>query len=577
MVMSFNVYFILRNIVHQTATENNERGLHTILNLNRQKHNNGFLGLLDRCKHLSIGKDSAFKILVLILLSYILFIHNLGGVALWDPDEPRQAIVAREMIERNDYIHTYLNGEPNLWKPPFYSWMIVLASKVTGNLDEFSSKAPSAIAAGLLVLITFFLGRLLADPWAGFFSGMVLLTNYQFLGNARESVMDMTFAFFIGLTVFLNYLAVKKENWWHLILSFIPASLAILTKGPAGLLIPACITFIYLLIAKKTRKLALPLVCGCLLSAALAMIWFLLAGREYLDEIILNQSFTRYVRAFDHKENIFYYFHKLFFNFLPWSILLPFSVYHAFRKKYWLPLVWFLFTFFFFEISTSKRAIYLLSLYPAAALLCGVYIRDKWSWLVGEPKANIFMKVFAFLLACLPLGAIVALFTLQDEIIALFRADPLIYIYLVAIFLTGVLCLYTLVRKSERKALFLLFTYLVLVGVFHNFCYLPAKDKTSKSPRLITDYLKDLGKSKDVILYGDSSAGLIFYIGKPTKVALTTEDIRKHSKTGSILIIPEDTVGDVASDLNALYKPLKKVYYEKEAYVLYTGKGESEM
>ena len=336
-----------------------------ITNLSGKNTKPGICLIKDRCKRLYMGREKSFLLLVLILISYILLIHNLGSIALWDPDEPRQAIVAREMIERNDYIHTYLNGEPNLWKPPFYSWMIVLASKITGNLDEFASKAPSAIAAGLLVLITFFLGSRLADPRTGFLSGMVLLTNFQFLGNARESVMDMTFAFFIGLTIFLNYLAIKKENRWLLVLSFIPASLAILTKGPAGLLIPGCITFIYLLITKKTKRFFLPLVCGCFFSVALAMIWFLLAGREYFDEIILNQNFTRYVNAFDHKENFFYYFHKLFFNFLPWSILLPFSIYHAFRKKYWLPLIWFLFTFLFFEISTSKRAIYLLSLYPA--------------------------------------------------------------------------------------------------------------------------------------------------------------------------------------------------------------------
>lgn len=533
----------------------------------------GICLIKDRCKRLYIGREKSFLLLVLILISYVLLIHNLGSIALWDPDEPRQAIVARGMIERNDYIHTYLNGEPNLWKPPFYSWMIVLTSKITGNLDEFSSKAPSAIAAGLLVLITFFLGSRLADPRTGFLSGMVLLTNYQFLGNARESVMDMTFAFFIGLTILLNYLAIKRENRWLLVLSFIPASLAIITKGPAGLLIPGCITFIYLLITKRTKRFILPLACGCFFSVALAMIWFLLAGREYFDEIILNQNFTRYVNAFDHKENFFYYFHKLFFNFLPWSILLPFSVYHAFRKKYWLPLIWFLFTFLFFEISTSKRAIYLLSLYPASALLCGFYVRDRWSWLAGDSKANVFLKVFAFLLAILPLGAIVALFTLQDEIIALFRTNPLIYVYFAVIFTTGILFLYFLVRKSEKKALFLLFTYLVLVGFFHNSYYLPAIDNISKSPRLITDGLKGFMNDKDVFLYGDNSAGLMFYIGKPVRVLLSAEDIRKYAKIDSVLIIPEHDAKSVDSELNRFYRPIKTVSYEKEAYILYLGKG----
>ena len=119
----------------------------------------------------------------------------------------------------------------------------------------------------------------------------------------------------------------------------------------------------------------------------------------------------------------------------------------------------------------QKRAIYLLSLYPASALLCGLHVRDRWSWLAGNSKSKYLLKVFAFLLIILPLGAIVALFTLQDEIIALLRANPLIYVYLLLIFTTGILFLYCLVRKSEKKALFLLFTYLILAGFFHNSYY----------------------------------------------------------------------------------------------------------
>ncbi len=534
---------------------------------------NSILAVSGRWKHLRIDRDTSFKISILLFLSCLLFAYNLGSVALWDPDEPRQAIVAREMIERSDYIHTYLNGEPNLWKPPLYSWLIILASKITGNLDEFASKVPSAIAAGLLVLVTFFLGSQLADRRTGFLSGMILLTNYQFLGNARESVMDMTFAFFIGLTMFLSYVAVKRDNRWQLILSFLPASLAILTKGPAGLLIPGCVTFIYLLIAKKVRRFTPSLACGCVLSAALAMIWFLLAGKEYLDEFILNQNFTRYLNAFDHKENLFYYFQKLFFNFLPWSIPLPFAIYHAFREKYWLPLVWFLFTFLFFEASTSKRAIYLLSLYPASALLCGYYIRDKWSCLAGESRANVFLRVFALLLVVLPLGAVAALVFLQDETIAEFRTDPLVYVYIAAIFVIGAMFLYALVGKSEKQALFFFFAYLVLVGFFHNSCYLPTVDKAFKSPRLITDNLKGLINGKEVMLYGDNSAGLIFYIGKPTKTIVGPESLQKHAKVDSVLIITENDARSVASVLDKFYRPIRRASYEREHYIVYIGKG----
>ncbi len=135
------------------------------------------------------------RTLLILCLAYILFIHGLGNISLWDPDEPRQAIMAREMLARGDYIHPYLNGLPYLEKPPLHPWLIMLTARVTGKIDEFSSRLPSALAATLLLLFTYFLGRRLDHEVSGFLGALILATNYQFLGNARESVMDMTSPF----------------------------------------------------------------------------------------------------------------------------------------------------------------------------------------------------------------------------------------------------------------------------------------------------------------------------------------------------------------------------------------------
>ncbi len=237
------------------------------------------------------------KLVILIILAGILFFFNLGTTSLWDPDEPRQAIMAREMAERGDYVHPYLNGVPYLEKPPFYSWMIIVAARMSGTLNEFASRAPSALAALLLVVMTFLLGSRLGDERAGFLSGLVLMTNYQFLSNARESVMDMTFAFFIGLTVYLAFVSLEKDRRLSFVLSFIPGAFAILTKGPAGLVIPAGIIFFLLLFRKAVKRYFVPLALGCVLATAIASVWFLLAGESYIREFVLHQNLTRYTNA----------------------------------------------------------------------------------------------------------------------------------------------------------------------------------------------------------------------------------------------------------------------------------------
>ncbi|MDR2018437.1 MAG: glycosyltransferase family 39 protein [Syntrophobacterales bacterium] len=512
------------------------------------------------------------KVLILLCFTYLLFFYNLGGIALWDPDEPRQAIMAREMMERHDYIHPYLNGKPYLEKPPFYPWMIIAASKVTGTLNEFSARMPAAVSATMLVLVTFMLGSVLLDARGGLISAAILATNYQFLSNARESVMDMTFAFFIGLTIYLTYLALRRRHKWLFALAFLPSALAILTKGPAGLVIPAGVIFIFIIKEKEVKRFFGPMALGCLLSTAIASIWFIMAGPEYIKEFIVHQNFTRYTNAFDHAESLGYYFHKLFINFLPWSIFLPFAVYHGYRKKYWLPFIWFVFTFLFFEFSTSKRAIYLLSCYPAIALLSGFYLRDKWSELVHRGIPGYLLKALAVLLAFLPIVSVVVLRNVSNQTLEVFRSGPsVLYLYLGLLFVAGGAFFTCLLKKLEKGALISFFVYLTISGLFYNVLYMPVIDEAFKSPLRITDKLKSLTESRDIWTFGFSSAGLIYYVGKPIHMFLSVKQI-KEDKRDILLIVEDRETSRLQRELNARYVPVGKARYEKEYYTFYVRK-----
>lgn len=516
------------------------------------------------------------KILLIVLVSVVLFFNNLGTIALWDPDEPRQAIMAREMIERNDYLHPYLNGRPYLEKPPLYPWLIVITSKITGKLNEFSSRLPAAISAALLVLITYLIGNMIFKPPAGMMSALVLITNYQFLSNSRESVMDMTFAFFIGLTIFLNYLCMIKGKRRLFVLSFIPSVFAVLSKGPAGLLIPAAVTFIYMIVRKDLKRFIMPFVAGCLLSLVLSSIWFVMAGQEYIKEFILRQNITRYTNAFDHIESFYYYFHKLFVNFLPWSILLPFAIFHAFRRKIWLPLIWFILTFLFFEFSKSKRAIYLLSCYPACALLCGIYIKDKWAWLVANGWTSALMKCFAFVVAALPVAALFVLYKGKGDsmLIDAFKSNPTsLYIYIFVLITLGAAFLYSLIKRSQRWSILTLFSYLILMSFFYGAYYMPVMDRTLKSPRLITDHLSENERKMEIFTTGFSSAGVIFYVGKPIQMFVNISEI-KDKKNDILLIVEDDQAKHMQKELDSMFSPIKKTRYEREYYTFYVRKND---
>src|SRR4051812_22114599 len=63
----------------------------------------------------------------LVLLPY------LGAVGLWDPWETHYGEVAREMIQRNDYLHPYWENAWFFSKPAFAMWMMAAGMKLTGS------------------------------------------------------------------------------------------------------------------------------------------------------------------------------------------------------------------------------------------------------------------------------------------------------------------------------------------------------------------------------------------------------------------------------------------------------------
>jgi len=182
------------------------------------------------------------------------------------------------------------------------------------------------------------------------------------------------------------------------------------------------------------------------------------------------------------------------------------------------------------------------------------------------------LVIFASLLACLPIGAAVALASLQNNVVAILKTSHFVYVFIIILAIAGSLFLYAIMRRAQKWGLTLLFVYLVIVGISYTSYYLPMTDRFYKSPRLITDNLKILAGSKDVFLYADNSAALIFYIGKPVKILVSVEDLKKYEKYDSILIIADIDAQKIATELNTLYEPFKKTTYEGEPYTLYLRK-----
>jgi len=328
---------------------------------------------------------------LLMGLCFILYFFNLGRWELWKPDEPRYAQVAREMVSGGDWILMHLNGRIYEDKPPLFFWAIAFSSFLWQGFTPFSVRFPSAVFGTLTVLLTFLMGKRLYDSRTGFLSGLILATSVEAAYLSIRANIDATLTFFTTASIFcfLCWYQGKKEErstriWGLSIYGFYVAmGLATLTKGPVGFLLPLFVSLIYLLIQKDWEGLKrMKLLPGMLLMIAIVLAWYLPAawrgGQDYLNATLFKHTIDRYSSGWTHEKPIYFYLASFPVDFLPWSLFLPGAIAYGYaretvgkRKDFLVLLTWFLVIFLFFSFSKGKRNLYILPLYPAAALMVG--------------------------------------------------------------------------------------------------------------------------------------------------------------------------------------------------------------
>ncbi|MBI4527943.1 MAG: glycosyltransferase family 39 protein [Deltaproteobacteria bacterium] len=314
------------------------------------------------------------------LVLFILF-NNLGGAALFDPDEGRNAEIAREVLLLGDWVTPHYNFIPRLDKPIAHYWTIALSYKIFG-VSEWSARLPSAVAAlGCLILTYCFARRFLGADVARW-GVLILVTSVEFFLLSRTVILDMAFAFFITLALSAFYRAVQIESAGakklHYVIMFAAAGMSTLIKGPIGFILPGSVVFGYLVLTRKWFLLReVEWFWGGCLFVAIVGPWYALVEQRnpgYLRYIFIEEGILRFLtNRYNRSEPWYYFILVLALGFLPWTVIIPVAV-----KDFWNKIrsdldfflwVWTGAVLLFFSFSASKLPHYILPLYPALSML----------------------------------------------------------------------------------------------------------------------------------------------------------------------------------------------------------------
>src|SRR5229473_7567260 len=239
-------------------------------------------------------------ILVLTLVVIALLLVNLGGYPFYTKGEPREAVTVFNMLHGGGFILPLRAGIEVPSKPLLMHWLAAIVSILAGHVNEWTVRLPSALFAIGGMLAAYLYVRRLFDNRIGFLSALILGTTVQYLGAGSGARVDMTLTFFMEIALFEFILIAQGLTARRMTLYFAIA-MAVLSKGPVGLILPALIALVWITIERRWELLReLRLGRGAALVALLAGGWYLAAtvagGMPFVHKQLLAENLFRFVR-----------------------------------------------------------------------------------------------------------------------------------------------------------------------------------------------------------------------------------------------------------------------------------------
>lgn len=344
------------------------------------------------------GRSGSHEVRVdLLWLCGLILLLVATGIGLRDPwpaDEPRFALIARDMAASHQWLIPQVGGDMYADKPPLFFWLIAMGLLLTDSL-RLAFLLPSLLAGAGCVILVYDIARRLWNRETGMAAALALLATVQFIWQARQAQIDATLCFFttLGLYGLLRHCVLGPAWKWYAI-GWAAAGFGIITKGvgflPLLILIPYALTRGGAWNPRPVMNGGWRWALGPVALLAAVSVWLvpmLLAANhhpallQYRNEILFGQTMNRYTGAWHHRAPFWYFLVEVIpALWLPLTALLPWLVprwRESFQRRdlrVWLPLMWVVLVVLFFSLSSGKRGVYVLPAVPALVIACAPWL-----------------------------------------------------------------------------------------------------------------------------------------------------------------------------------------------------------
>jgi 4-amino-4-deoxy-L-arabinose transferase-like glycosyltransferase len=354
--------------------------------------------------------------ILLFLLIYFLYFHNLWAYKLLDMDETRYVDMARCMHNTKDFLTLYLNGEYFFEKPPLYFWLLNISFYVFNTINEFTARIPACLAGIFAGFVLFFGVKKYTDNLKlALFSSIILLSSAEFIALSKISILDIFLSSFTTIAIIFGFLALlqndkKQKYYWWLFYSF--TAFAVLAKGIPGIALPFATMFFAGCYTKKIKTFFAPqnFFVGIFIFLLIAIPWHVAMLHKYpnlfYNEYIIKHHIARFLGSsvINRERPFWFYIPVIIVGICPFTTsfiaMISEKIYNLKNFKYTefinldrkqqflnLCIIASLVIFLFFSSSGTKLVTYILPIYPFLSVLLANY------WLEYIDKSYHFIEI----------------------------------------------------------------------------------------------------------------------------------------------------------------------------------------
>ncbi len=464
-----------------------------------------------------------------------------------DNHECLVSVTARELLQKNDWIVPTFNGQVRLQKTPLSYWLVASVTKITGSVDEFSTRLPSAVFAVIsAAAILFFTSQWLDFPIA-VLSTAVWISTLGFIRYSHNARPEMALCSLVMISMMSFYSAMeaksRRRQILYMLVFWLSFALGMLAKGPAPLALIAPPIFCYFVIFRQWNKIkfALPII-GPILFLLIILPWPIMTSLKTTGSLAFwkREFVDRFMGEYAAGHKPFYYYLEIillfaapFSFFVFYAVSAPFyAVWEKKRQLMWYLWLWFVVQVVIMSVSGGKRQHYILPAIPAFSILTAICLYDmifeQRVFNLKQVKSLFIGHIIAAVAAAA--GLLYWAFVKQKSFIW-----PSIHIALMLSIALGLVVILFLQRRKITATILLFAGYCAIVMITFIYFLVPM-DYDNPSRIFSLEIGRIAGPDAKLIAYNNVSARTIHYAGRIIPEITGLDNVYKEYENGVWII-----------------------------------------